>query len=325
MAIPTFHSGERSLQQRVGVEERLAAIGPQVVRDHMPDQHRELFGKLPTLIVGSLDERGQAWASMLVGAPGFLQTPDAWHMRVQASVSADDPLAGALRVGAPLGLLGIEPHTRRRNRMNGQVSAVEDHGFSLRVVQSFGNCPKYIQARSPDWVDRTPLPAHTLGSTLAGEARELLARADTVFIASAAPGAGMAGTTPDQGVDVSHRGGPPGFLRLRDDAEGTTITLPDYRGNFFFNTLGNLLERPEAGLLCVDPDSGDVLQIAVSARLDWDADLSDWPGAERLIHLRVRQHLWRPQAVPLRWSAPEPAPQFAGFKTAVPGPTVPAG
>jgi len=312
----TFHEGERAMQARAGALERLTAIGPRVVRDHMPDQHRELFEKLPTLVVGSLDAAGQPWASLLAGRPGFVHTPDERHLSVNARPGADDPLATALAVGAPLGLLGLEPHTRRRNRMNGRVVSDGADGFTVRVDQSFGNCPQYIQAREPEWVPHAPQPAQRHGGRLIEPARALLARADTVFIASAAPraGSGSGSNETNQGVDVSHRGGLPGFVRVHDQdgAEGASVlTIPDYRGNFFFNTLGNLLSRPQAGLLCVDPGSGDVLQLAAEASIVWDGpEVDATPGAERLLRLRVVSHLWRPQALPLRWSAPGFAPQL---------------
>lgn len=311
----TFHEGERAMQARAGALERLTAIGPRVVRDHMPDQHRELFEKLPTLVVGSLDAAGQPWASLLAGPPGFVHTPDERHLSVNARPGADDPLASALAVGAPLGLLGLEPHTRRRNRMNGRVMSDGAEGFTVRVDQSFGNCPQYIQAREPEWVPQAPLPAQRHGARLIEPARALLASADTVFIASAAPRAGSGTDETNQGVDVSHRGGLPGFARVHDEdgPEGASVlTIPDYRGNFFFNTLGNLLARPQAGLLCVDPGSGDVLQLAAEASIVWNGpEVDATPGAERLLRLRVVSHLWRPRALPLRWSAPEFAPQLA--------------
>ena len=311
----TFHEGERAMQARAGALERLTAIGPRVVRDHMPDQHRELFEKLPTLVVGSLDAAGQPWASLLAGPPGFVHTPDERHLSVNARPGADDPLASALAVGAPLGLLGLEPHTRRRNRMNGRVMSDGAEGFTVRVDQSFGNCPQYIQAREPEWVPQAPLPAQRHGARLIEPARTLLASADTVFIASAAPRAGSGTDETNQGVDVSHRGGLPGFARVHDEdgpKGASVLTIPDYRGNFFFNTLGNLLARPQAGLLCVDPGSGDVLQLAAEASIVWNGpEVDATPGAERLLRLRVVSHLWRPRALPLRWSAPEFAPQLA--------------
>jgi predicted pyridoxine 5'-phosphate oxidase superfamily flavin-nucleotide-binding protein len=65
VATPTFHPGERALQARVGMEERLAMLGPRVIRDHMPAQHREFFSRLPFLLVGSVDADGQPNAGIV--------------------------------------------------------------------------------------------------------------------------------------------------------------------------------------------------------------------------------------------------------------------
>ena len=55
--------------------------------------------------------------------------------------------------GIDIGLLGIELHSRRRNRMNGVVSAIDETGFEVQVKQSFGNCPQYIQSRMFELVE----------------------------------------------------------------------------------------------------------------------------------------------------------------------------
>src|SRR5262252_5216574 len=150
-----FHAGELALQERAGVRERLDATAPRFVREYMPEQHREFFARLPTLLIGSLDARRQPWASILFGAPGFVDALDPRHLTVSARPLAGDALNEALAVGAPLGLLGIEPHTRRRNRLNGTIVDVAADRFTVEVDQSFGNCPQYIQARAPEWVERS--------------------------------------------------------------------------------------------------------------------------------------------------------------------------
>lgn len=309
MATP-FHAGETAVQERAGTRTQAEAIGARVIRDFMPDQHRELFGKLPTLLVGSLDAQGRPWASMLAGRPGFVTSPDARTLRIGARPDARDPLAAQLVPQAPLGLLGLEPATRRRNRVNGRVLAVDPDGFTLAVEQSFGNCPQYIQAREPAWVEAAPAPAQTFGTTLPRPAAALVQRADTLFIASAAAARGGAGA---HGVDISHRGGRPGFVRVQRDASGAQVlTLPDFRGNNLFNTLGNLSAWPRAGLLFVDPDNGDRLQLSGTAEIVWSGpELAGFAGALRLVRVVVEAGLWAPGALPLRWSAPVYAPQLA--------------
>ena len=118
----TFHEGEVALQERAGSRAKLAEIGPRVIRDHMPDQHREFFAQLPFVLVGTVDAQGQPWASVLAGEPGFVSSPDPRRLVVRARPLAHDPLAANLADGAAIGLLGIEPHTRRRNRLNGWVA-----------------------------------------------------------------------------------------------------------------------------------------------------------------------------------------------------------
>ena len=298
-----MHAGEREVQQRAGVHERSAVVMQHAIRVAMPEQHIELFEKLPTVLVGSLDAQGRPWASVLAGWPGFMHAHDAQHLRIEALPLGGDPLA--LQAGMPLGLLGIEPHTRRRNRMNGTVVALDSHGFTVQVDQSFGNCPKYIQARVPRWVQRgTPPAAQAESTQLSDAARRLVSEADTLFIASATPQArGHAGA---DGVDVSHRGGLPGFVRLSEGESGATVLrIPDYRGNNFFNTLGNLAANPLAGLLFIAHDSGDLLHLTGHTEVWWSDD-----ATQREIRFTVDAGLWRAQALPLSWSAPEFSPHL---------------
>lgn len=310
-----FHAGEQAVQERAGVRDKIEAIGQRVIRSFMPEPHRELFGKLPLFFVGSLDAQRRPWASVLAGQPGFVTTPNERRLRIAAMPTAGDPLAQALRLGAPLGLLGIEAQTRRRNRVNGTVVECDAGGFTVGVDQSFGNCPQYIQARVPHRV-RAPgpgaeAPAERLGAGLHAAAIGLVRAADTLFIASAAAQArGHAGA---QGVDVSHRGGRPGFVRVDAAAGGPVVlTLPDFRGNLMFNTLGNIAAHPQAGLLFIDHASGDLLHLSGRAEIVWEGpELQSFEGAQRLLRVQVDEAVWRPGALPLRWSAPEFASQLA--------------
>jgi predicted pyridoxine 5'-phosphate oxidase superfamily flavin-nucleotide-binding protein len=306
-----FHAGEQAIQARAGVRERLEAVGRIAVRDHMPDQHRELFGKLPTLVLAVQDDAGQPWATLLHGPTGFVSSPDPYTLHVAVRPGDSDPTGAWLRGDRAVGLLGIEPHTRRRNRANGRIGRVRADGFDVHVRQSFGNCPKYIHARRPETVARTAGPAKPLGPALDAAAIDLLARADTVFIASAS--AAQPGRARGDGVDVSHRGGRRGFIATSKSEVGIRLTLPDYIGNFYFNTLGNLLAWPHAGLLVPDFDDGTLLHLAARATIESDRPgLAMASGAQRLLHLDIVEGWRRPAAMPLRWSEPEAPPQFAG-------------
>jgi predicted pyridoxine 5'-phosphate oxidase superfamily flavin-nucleotide-binding protein len=305
--LQVFHAGERLMQERVGVRERMAALGEQVIRPFMTEQLRAFFAQLPFVIVGSVDAGGQPWASILVNPPGFISSPDAHHLLIHAGPLATDPLHETLASGASIALLGIEQPTRRRNRMNGIVERIADDGLLVRVQQSFGNCPKYIQARQAEYVDiKSTGTAHT-ATALNEQTRPIIARADTLFIATAHPGSSH-GTERAHGVDVSHRGGKPGFVRVDGD---TTLTLPDFTGNRFFNTLGNILLKPRAGLLFIDFAGGDLVYIAADAEIMFDGpELDAFAGAERLLRLKIRHVIHVVASLPLRWSGDAQASPF---------------
>lgn len=282
-----WHRGEREIHDRLGVGERMEVIGPKVIRDYMPDQHRELFAKLPDIFVGAVDGDGQPWASIVEGEPGFIRSPDATHLVVGGLPDAGDPVSTLLAAGAPIGMLGLEFATRRRNRMNGHVVAVDRTAFSVEVEQSYGNCPQYIQTREAMSSLREPPSAGAVETfdVLDTEAAALIAAADTFFVATYADTEALG-----RQVDVSHRGGRTGFVRV----EGNLLTIPDFSGNRFFNTLGNILATGRAGLLFIDFRRGDILQVTGAASIDFDSDRIDTlQGAERLWRVRVERAIRR--------------------------------
>ena len=284
----SFHSDELTVQGLAGVETRGGGM-----RDFMPEQHRTFFAALPYLLVGTLDAAGWPLATLLEGEPGFVSSPDPKTLRIESLPGAHDPAHGTIRKGSEIGLLGIDLTTRRRNRANGLVSEADAGGFAVAVQQSFGNCPQYIQRRSMSRADAVEEAVRAFESLDDEAARQLIARADTFFVASRSrSGVGVAG-----GADISHRGGRPGFVR----AQGNVLSIPDFRGNRYFNTLGNLLGEPRSSLLFVDFESGDVLQLQGVASIDWSPSArGEFEGAERIWTFRVARGWFRPRAAAVR-------------------------
>jgi uncharacterized protein len=303
-----FHPGELAIQARIGAQDRMDKQGRRVIREYLPEQHRQFFAQLPYLIVGTVDASGNLWASILVGEPGFISSPSDRTLQIAAKPLFGDPLATTLKEGIDIGFLGIELHTRRRNRMNGIVAAIDANGFEVEVKQSFGNCPQYIQARKFELHEfdlQSPKSIHAI-AVFGKSERQLIATADTFFIATAyqAESAGSAA-----GVDVSHRGGKPGFVRIDNDY---TLTIPDFSGNNHFNTVGNLELNPHTGLLFVDFDRGNLLYLTGTTEVIWQGDeISKYTGAERLLRFRLERGYRVEGNLPLRWSNPEFSPSLA--------------
>jgi predicted pyridoxine 5'-phosphate oxidase superfamily flavin-nucleotide-binding protein len=293
-----FHEGERAVQERMGVRERLAEVGPLVMRAILTAEHRAFFPLLDFVVVGVVDASGYPRASIVEGDTGFAAAPAPALLSLAALPATADPARARLQAGAPIAVLGLQPHTRRRNRVNGKVKTRSEAGVVVDVEQAFGNCPKFIRARTTRRAQQgtsSPSSDHRASSSYSSSSSSadiaLIRRADTFFIASAHP---------THGVDVSHRGGRAGFVDV-DAAGGGALWVPDFQGNFYFNTLGNLVSDPRAGLLFVDDDGG-LLQIAVDVEIIWDGAVVDaFAGAQRVLRMSVSEVVRVERALSLRF------------------------
>jgi len=290
-----FHAGEHRVQERLGVRD-IEGWARKVVRPQLTEEHRAFHGSLPFLVAAARDARGRPWVTLLTGPEGFVRSPDAKSLLIDAKPVRGDALEAALVPGADLGLLGIELTTRRRNRVNGRLGSGTD-ALLFQVEQGFGNCPQYIHER--DWrrVAEGKPGTPRRGAALDSSQRAWIEQADTFFIASGYRGEGESATF---GMDASHRGGDPGFVQVESDRR---LGFPDYAGNNHFNTIGNLLLDARVGLLFVDFASGGMLQLTGRAEITWEGDaLERFPGARRLVHVDVEASVELPGALPLRWS-----------------------
>lgn len=281
-----FHEGELEVQRRAGVADEAADVG-RIIASTLSSGAARFLSSQRLAVAATLDAGAQPWASLITGPAGFLQTVDERLLRV-ASVPRDgDVLVANLGARPELGLLVLDPATRRRMRVNGRGLLRED-GLYLLTEQVYGNCPKYIQKRRLVAPGTEHVEAPERARRLGQRQREWIARADTFFIASFAP---------HGGADASHRGGQPGFVSVLD---ARRLSFADYSGNNMFNTLGNLARHPQAGLLFVDFATGDVLQLAGRATLRWQP--------QRSVEFEVDAVVETRGATGLRWELLEYSP-----------------
>lgn len=236
-------------------------------------------------VASSVDSRGRVWASLLSGEAGFIEVLDHQTVRIEANMVEGDPLHQNLEGQAqPIGLVIIDLATRRRMRLNGKAWLQPEGSMVVQAEQVYSNCPKYIQRRQLSKASLSPgaplqpQPKSESGPGLSREQQGWLAEADTFFIAT---------YHPQGGADASHRGGRPGFVRVLDE---TTLLFPDYSGNNMFQTLGNLVVQPRAGLLFIDFEGGSTLQLTGQGHLSWEGpELKKFAGAERVIRFGIEQ------------------------------------
>ena len=285
----SYHRGEIEVQDRAGVRDIAARISD-VVRPEIPPYTREFLEDQRMVVVGSTGADGRVWASLLTGEPGFLWVIDERTLRIDASPIPGDPLDENSKPGMDVGLISIDLSSRRRMRLNGKAER-RPEGLYVYAEQVYGNCPKYIQAREPRAASGStsaePGTARR-AETLTVDQRRLISSSDTFFVAT---------VHPEGGADSSHRGGLPGFVRFLDE---DTLAFPDYSGNNMFNTLGNIDANPNTGLLFLNFERGDTLQLSGEACVIWDpARAAEFAGAQRVVEFRIEEIV--KNTVPLRW------------------------
>jgi predicted pyridoxine 5'-phosphate oxidase superfamily flavin-nucleotide-binding protein len=174
----------------------------------------------------------------------------------------------------------------------------------VRTRQVYSNCPRYIQARTHEWSNCVAPTSRVAqqAAALSEEFQRWIGKADTFFLAS---------FHPLGGADASHRGGFPGFVQVVDER---TIIWPDYNGNGMFNTLGNIIENPNAGLLFLDFEQGGTLQLSGTADIIWDEERASlFPGAERIVEFKIRKVIKTENATALRWKFVDYSPDNPWF------------
>lgn len=281
-----FHPGEIEIQRRQDARDDADRVG-RIIGGEIPRKLAPVLAGQRVAVAASLDTGHRPWASLLTGPAGFIEVVDEHLLRLAPATGPDEALRANLGAHPDLGLLVIDPLTRRRLRLNGR-GLLAPEGLFLLAGQVYGNCQKYIQKRrivaeSPG----APGPVRR-AKELDARQRALVAGADTFF---------MATWHPEGGADASHRGGRPGFVEVLDER---TLEFPDYPGNNMFNSLGNIAGHPRAGLLFVDFVTGDVVQLTGRARVLGESALA--------VRIEVEDVRETPGGCPLRFELLEPSP-----------------
>ncbi|MDR3662325.1 MAG: pyridoxamine 5'-phosphate oxidase family protein [Mycobacterium sp.] len=288
-----FHAGEVSVQRRMGQSEIAERVG-RMIRREIPAAAADFLLDQPMVVLAAADDAGRIWAGLVTGPAGFVHADDDHAIAVDALPVPGDPLRDVLlRPGRQVGMIAVQPQTRRRMRVNGLA---EPTGAGLRVQpdQVYSNCPKYISRRHIEDIDAVHhQPIVRSAEAIDTHIAQVIAAADTFFIGSA---------DAEGNADASHRGGNPGFLQVLSP---TRLRWPDYRGNSMFMTLGNISVNPRCGLLLPDWKTGSTIQLTGTAEIVFD-DEPD--GTHCAVEFTLDQLIELTAVSPLRWGSAELSP-----------------
>ncbi|EMD88668.1 hypothetical protein COCC4DRAFT_195595 [Bipolaris maydis ATCC 48331] len=287
---------------------------------HLTAQASAMFQRAPLLAFGTLDAQDRPWVTLWGGSPGFTETIGGGAVGTFTLVDGKhDPVVQALVAGSKgfekpreredaklVAGLAIDLMTRKRVKTAGRlvgcmVREIEGKAESddapaeprhmiqavTMIEQSLGNCPKYInQYEIHPALVSSKLVAE--GPSLSDEGRALISASDMFFLSS---------STSDD-MDVNHRGGPPGFVRIISPSE---IVYPEYSGNRLYQSLGNLQLNPKIGLAFPNYATGDMLYITGRTQILAGKDAADiLPGSNLTVKITIQDSRFVSAGLPFR-------------------------
>ncbi|KAF5333624.1 hypothetical protein D9611_002569 [Ephemerocybe angulata] len=298
-----WHPGEKAMHHKMGFDKAPGVSDAwRSIYGELTQQHMKFHtSNLHFLPVVTLDKKGRPWSSILAsgtGEIGWIKPKGYTTLQLKPRIWEGDPFwenSGEFEDVEGTEMLiagiGVEVSTRRRNKLAGKVKSVERNEdgrtvtFDVEVNEATGNCPKYIVLRAVEPHPKThPTLVHdqtdmSPTDRLPSDVISFIHAADTVWLGSAYhPSSSDAKRFPSH-LGINHRGGRAGWVRVKP-SDGRTLVLPDYSGNRFMSTLGNIEYTPVASLAIADFKTGDVLY------LTGDAENIQGPAAEAIMPMQ---------------------------------------
>lgn len=285
----------------------------------------------PLLAIGTLDAQSRPWTTLWGGRKGLAQRLGGNIIGIKTQVpNRHDPVLEEL-VGTEangtvvreaegkermISGLTIDLPSRKRvklygrmiagalgereDEVTGTVQTIAEVQLVMKIEQSLGNCPKYLNCKTFEPAVSAPVLEH-VGATLCEKGLALVRKADLFFISS---------SNGNEDMDTNHRGGPSGFIRVvSNDSSGTVLCFPEYSGNRLYQTLGNLATTPRAGLCIPDFATGDLLFLTTETEtLIGPAATEVLPRSNLAVKLTVTASRYVSSALPFRGIAGEQSP-----------------
>ncbi|KAJ3241589.1 hypothetical protein HDU81_000128 [Chytriomyces hyalinus] len=296
-----LHEGELIVQARRQVPKEVSQLLQKLVSDDMPDQHASFFANLPYVAVSAIDGEGRPWTTLLVADPSagtpIIRISLPATLEARSSLPRDDPFARCMQVkenGNKLfAMLGIDFTNRKRNRAAGVVTefkgTAEAFCMTLVTTENLGHCPKYITVRDLEYCRRKPETLvnawHDAKGARVKRCLDTIAQASSIFLATKH----VDKKVERSDMGLNHRGGAPGFVRVYADEAGQWyLVIPDYSGNQFYQSLGNIQTDGHAGVLFPNFQTGDMCHVTGKAvNLFDDEAAAVMPGMSLITRIEI--------------------------------------
>lgn len=332
-----LHEGELYVQRKRQAPQYVAETLLTYLNKNMPEQHASFFQGLSYLPLGVLDNKGRPWASILVtksdndNSIGINLLGDN-TLNIKARMHKSDPLYQSIcqtknadpTTKTLCAGVGVDFTNRRRNKLAGHLNEIfyDDQGninLTIKSDQHLGNCPKYITIREliPEHRQPETLFNHfdILETPLPTYCKQHIEKISTLFLSTKHTSEKNNSDINQSDMGFNHRGGSPGFVRMYEETvkkpnaqtnkyqtiTNTYLVIPDYSGNRFFQSLGNIQSDKLAGIVLPEFNSGDMLYITgVAENLFDDEAQKLMPRTSLITRIRITGAVFIKNALDLK-------------------------
>uniref|UniRef100_A0A7S4P8V7 Oxidoreductase FAD/NAD(P)-binding domain-containing protein n=1 Tax=Paramoeba aestuarina TaxID=180227 RepID=A0A7S4P8V7_9EUKA len=324
------HFGERHVQEQLGIAK---SMPPWIVQPEMPQQHSDFYANLHYFSIATTDSKNRPWATILTSPKGFIKPLSSSILSISCIVASEDPFVRAIveheeGLGSSEGKkllfagLGVDFTNRRRNKVAGvilqsKVKKLSKGSSKLELTlftnENMGNCPKYITVRTLQYAFQEPEKVEKREGTGKGKegieldkrSLDIISKASTIFFATRHFDNNTAYEN-ESDIGLNHRGGNPGFVRVDKREKDTFVMLPDFSGNRFYQSLGNVQSDGVAGIVFPDFSTGDMLHITGEATNIFNEEANSlMPRTTLITQIRITSYTLLYNSLSLSMNSPE--------------------
>ncbi|UJR07373.1 hypothetical protein I4U23_011659 [Adineta vaga] len=306
------HEGELFVQKKRHTPSNMPMIVSEMISDDMPDQHSEFFTHLNYFGISTLDIDGRPWATIITGSSTTLiHAVSEMELKVSVILPKGDPFLSSVinttnSTCRYFAGIGVDFSNRRRNKVAGFISQsnlINDTlNMSLITNESLGNCPKYITIRKLEYYKRNPKIIADYRNTdkisFNQECLDIIHQASTIVLATRHTNHNCDNTSD---LGLNYRGGNPGFVRTYEESGHTFIVIPDYSGNRFYQSLGNIETDRIAAVVFPCFTTGDMLHVTGIAENIYDDEAERiMPRMTLITRIKLNGYVWIKEALNLK-------------------------
>eukprot|EP01080_Neovahlkampfia_damariscottae_P008288 gene8288-112_t len=303
------HEGELEVQKKRLVPDEVGEMVEEITSTEIPYYNTGFFQGLKYLPISTLDSEGFPCTTILSSPQISIKGQ---YIHIKATFPPGDLFVSALehdnnkdKKNSLFAALGIDFNNRRRNKLSGILEHyfIDKNTIELKLISNeyLGNCPKYITIRK--LVSKTRQPQKPIETVKFDEySLKMLNNTSTIFLSTRH----FSKIQQEIDMGLNHRGGSPGFVRYYEDKKNAFLVIPDYSGNRFYQSLGNIESDKVAGIVIPNFVNGDILYCIGMAENLFNQEAEDiMPTITLLTRIKLTKTVLIKQGLNLELSSPE--------------------